>query len=200
MTDNHTVRILGGQTFEIRNSDDEGPGIVGYAAVFDVETDIGGAFREKILPGAFGEALKTSDVHALYNHDYGHVLGRSKSGTLRLEEDKHGLKIKIDLPDTNDARDLATKIERGDIDEMSFSFSMQGGIERWDNTGEVEIRIIEQVGELFDVSICPRGAYPTTGCGLRSYDDYLKSKNYHAASRRVRMKMNLALKERENGT
>ena len=193
MDPNKSFRVLADQSFEIRKAD-EGGGrtVVGYAAVFEVETDIGGYFREKIAKGAFTEALKTSDVHALYNHDYNRVLGRAKSGTLRMKEDDHGLKVEIDLPDTQEANDLAVKMERGDIDQMSFQFSMRDGKSTWDETGDEDLRIIEQVGELFDVSICPRGAYDQTECGLRTFEarqeNLNKRRNFSAAQRRRRMK------------
>ncbi len=197
MNEKRDIRPLSGQQFEVRAKGDVGKTIVGYAAVFDEETDIGGYFRERIDPEAFDGVIERSDVHALYNHDYGVVLGRCSAGTLRLETDDHGLKVEIDLPDTSDARDLIVQVERGDIDQMSFQFSMDGGVQEWDESGDVPVRTIKQVGELYDVSVCPRGAYPTTECGLRSLethrDQETRKANFHAARKR-RMKMNLALR------
>ena len=46
------IRVVSGLTIETR-SDTNAPKLVGYAAVFDVATDIGGMFREKIMRGAF---------------------------------------------------------------------------------------------------------------------------------------------------
>ena len=200
-------RVFSIKNFEIRNDDDKTPKIAGYAALFEEETTIGAYFREKIARGAFKDALQSSDVHALYNHDYGIVLGRAQAGTLRLKEDKTGLFFEVDLPDTQDARDLAVKMERGDIDQASFQFTMRGGVEEWDESDEdgLPLRTIRSVGELYDVSICPRGAYPQTEVGLRdmakagldSLKKHKKSHNFNAAARRVRMKVDLDLKARE---
>lgn len=194
------VRLLTGLSIEERDAGDGAkPRIVGYAAVFDTPTDIGGYFREQIRRGAFGDALKHSDVHALFNHDESVVLGRMKAGTLRLAEDARGLKVEIDPPDTQDARDLMAKMKRGDIDQMSFAFTLRGGKQEWDESGDLPLRTIVQVGELYDVSVVTRGAYPTTEAGVRSLDEARKEqkrKNFTAAAHRLRMKTNLDVKVR----
>lgn len=189
------LRLLTGLKIERRDGGEEYiPTITGYAAVFDTETVIGGkdwGFREKIAKGAFTDALKVSDVRALFNHEEEYVLGRTKSGTLRLMEDARGLKVEIDPPDTQDARDLITKMQRGDIDQMSFAFTMEGGIQTWDETGDMPLRVIEKVGELLDVSIVTYPAYPETEAAARSYSAARKERqrqNFTAAARRVERK------------
>lgn len=151
---------------------DKPPMLAGYAAVFGQETTIGGWFVERIARGAFGPAMATSDVHALFNHSENIVLGRLSAGTLRMAEDATGLAVEIDPPDTADARDLMVKMRRGDIDQMSFAFTMRGGVETWDETGEIPVRTIERVGELYDVSVVTRGAYPQTSVAVRSLADW----------------------------
>lgn len=189
------LRLLTGFTVEKRAEGEAAlPTITGYAAVFDTETVIGGkdwGFREKIARGAFAEALKTSDVRALFNHDEEYVLGRVKSGTLRLTEDERGLKVEIDPPDTQDARDLITKMQRGDIDQMSFAFTMEGGVQTWDETGDMPLRVIEKVGELMDVSVVTFPAYPETEAAARSFAAAKKERrrlNFENAARRVERK------------
>lgn len=188
MTDRE-IRILANLNVEERADGEAAkPMIVGYAAIFDTPAEIGNYFREQIKRGAFGPSLKDSDIHALFNHDENVVLGRMKAGTLKLAEDAKGLKVEIDPPDTQDARDLMAKMKRGDIDQMSFAFSMRGGKEEWDETGDLPLRTIIQVGELYDVSVVTRGAYPTTEVGVRSLEDARKERrqqNFDAAQRRV---------------
>jgi len=170
--------------------------------VFDTETDIAGIFRERIARGAFADAITkaSADVHALFNHDPNLVLGRMKAGTLRMVEDEKGLSVEIDPPDTQDARDLIAKIERGDIDQMSFGFTMRGGVQSWDDGRQPAVRTIEKVGDLFDVSVVTRGAYPTTDVGVRSLDEYRDAKrrhhNFSAAAIRIRRRMDLGLRTR----
>ena len=138
--------------------------VIGYAALFDVETVIAGSFRERIMPGAFAAAIQRDDIHALLNHDYNLVLGRRSSGTLRLKEDDKGLRVEIDMPDTQTARDLVVSMQRGDVDQMSFGFVAVR--QSWDDTAEPPLRTLEEV-ELWDVSIAPRGAYDQTEAALR---------------------------------
>jgi HK97 family phage prohead protease len=102
--------------------------IVGHAAVFDQWTTMyDGTYytaREVVRPGAFARAIREKqDVRALFNHDPNFILGRMKSGTLRLSEDRAGLLSEIDAPDTQTVNDLVVSpIERGDMDGMSFGF------------------------------------------------------------------------------
>lgn len=191
---NRETRIFSGLKVEARADAEALPTIRGYAAVFNSETVIGGkswGFREKIAPGAFAEALKSSDVRALFNHDEDLVLGRLKAGTLRISEDERGLKVEIDPPDTQDARDLITKMQRGDIDQMSFAFTMEGGAQAWDESGDMPLRTIQKVGELLDVSIVTYPAYPDTEAAARSLAAVKKERerqNFMNAARRLERK------------
>jgi HK97 family phage prohead protease len=162
--------------YELR-SEDDGRKIVGYAAVFNSTTDLG-YFEERIKPGAFRRPIKEQqDVRALWNHDANFVLGRTKSGTLRLIEDEVGLRIEIDPPATQTARDLVESIRRGDVDQMSFAFIAVK--ESWtDRQGMLPLRELEDV-DLFDVSPVTYPAYQATSVGLRSaeavYTDHVQS-------------------------
>ena len=158
-------------------ADDEGK-IVGYASVFDEETDIGGMFREVVRPGAFARAIKEKqDVRALINHDQNYVLGRTKAGTLKLEEDKRGLWIEVAPPNTQFAADLMESMKRGDIDNMSFAFIATE--ETWtDRKGDATLRELKDV-DLFDISAVTYPAYEGTSVGLRSaeaiFNDHIQS-------------------------
>lgn len=178
------------------HADDTGKMAVGYAALFNAKTDIGGFFTETIAPGAFTETIKSSDVRALIDHDTGRVIGRSSVGTLRLAEDGTGLSVEIDLPDTSDGRDLAVQLDRGDISGMSFGFRVTH--DEWDETGKIPARTIYKV-DLYEVSAVAFPAYDDTTIALRSLDDARKEqkrKNFNAAAHRLRMKTDLDVKVR----
>jgi len=117
---------------EIGPAPSGGGKLAGYAAKFGRESGVltepnfnrGDPFVEVIRAGAFARSLRENDVRALYNHDTNHVLGRTKSGTLRLSEDSIGLRFELDLPDTGAGRDVREMVARGDIDGCSFGFNV----------------------------------------------------------------------------
>lgn len=138
----------------------------GHAAVFDLLSHDLGGFREKIAPGAFRDVLASDpDVHLVQDHDTRLVLGRTRSKTLELREDARGLHVWDRMPPTTYAKDLAILMERGDIDQMSFKFTVDE--EEWaeDAEGNVTATILK-VRELFDVTVCAQGAYPQTDAQL----------------------------------
>lgn len=138
--------------------------IVGYAAVFNsLSQDLGG-FVEKIAPGAFAGAGQ-SDVRALFNHDPSMVLGRSTSGTLKVEEDEIGLRIRITPPDTQAGRDVITLIDRGDVSQMSFGFRTIK--DEWAQENGQTVRTLIQT-ELLDVSPVTFPAYTATNVQMRA--------------------------------
>lgn len=155
--------------FEFRMETSEGSNeriIRGHGSVFNSLSEDLGGFREIIHPGAFDAALAKSDVRCLFNHDPSLVLGRSASGTLKLSLDETGLAYECSLPDTTLGRDLAVSIDRGDVSQSSFAFTLdwddESG-EKWEYVYEDEQRgwilHIRQVEELFDVSPVTYPAY-----------------------------------------
>ena len=131
--------------------------VEGHAAVFgQLSEDLGG-FQERILPGAFDTVLG-NDVRAFFNHDPNFILGRSSAGTLKLAVDKKGLKYSFDVPDTTAGRDLLVSMKRGDITQSSFAFTVEK--DSWSEKRGKEIRTIEKVSRLYDVSPVSIPAYP----------------------------------------
>lgn len=109
-----------GFALEIRT---KGRRLEGYAATFGTPADINGRFIETIAPGAFSASIrKKGDILALVDHDAGRVLGRTRSGSLRLSEDNKGLAFDLDVPDTQAGRDVLALAERNDLGGMSFGF------------------------------------------------------------------------------
>lgn len=138
------------------------PVIRGYAALFNTDSQDLGGFVERILPGAFDEAVKRgTDVVALYNHDPMFILGRESSGTLRVSVDERGLRYEIDPPESR--ADVVEAIERGDVRGSSFAFRVRGTGERWSKMADGrQLREIRTVEGLFDVGPVLKPAYAAT--------------------------------------
>lgn len=149
-------------------ADDEKRMLAGYAAVFNSDTDIGGWWIERVAPGAFSDTIG-GDIRALIDHDTGRIIGRTKSGTLRLKQDERGLAVEIDVPNTTNGNDLWELVERGDISGMSFGFRVTK--QEWDETVDPPVRTIQAV-ELFEVSAVAFPAYDDTEIGKRSLDEH----------------------------
>ncbi len=159
------------EDMELRVDGDDSPTISGYAAVFNRKSLPLGfmGFREIVAPGAFKETIKTADVRALFNHDPSMVLGRTKNGTLTLEEDDKGLKVAITPPDTTWANDVRALIKRRDITQMSFGFTTEEDSWEGEDT-KTPVRTLRKVN-LFDVSPVTFPAYTQTSVKTRNLTD-----------------------------
>jgi HK97 family phage prohead protease len=149
-------------------ADSDAPVIRGHAAVFNKLSENLGGFREQIAPGAFDDVLN-DDVRALFNHDPNHVLGRTKAGTLSISVDDNGLAYEVDPPDTQTARDLIVSMQRGDVSQSSFAFTVEQDDWSEDEDGRI-VRTIQKVKRLYDVSPVTYPAYPDASVGLRSLE------------------------------
>jgi HK97 family phage prohead protease len=160
--------------FELRAVENgDGMTFTGYAAVFNSPSEPL-PFIERIAPGAFKRSLKArNDIKLLWNHDTGAVLGSTRAGTLKLEEDSYGLRVTAVLPDTNLGRDVRTLVQRGDVNAMSFGFSVPAGGDTWNAEGTE--RTLKSV-RIFEVSVVAYPAYQQTAgtANVRSFDGVAK--------------------------
>jgi HK97 family phage prohead protease len=145
--------------FEVRELEGgDGMTFTGYAAVFN-SPSAPLPFTERIKPGAFKRSLNArNDIKMLWNHDTGTILGSTRAGTLTLEEDSVGLRVTANLPDTQAGRDAAYLIRRGDVDSMSFGFSVPKDGDEWISESE---RVLNSV-RLHEISVVAFPAYPGT--------------------------------------
>lgn len=149
---------------EVRASADGQMRIAGYAAKFNTEAT-GLGFREQIAPGAFTRSLASGDpVYLLVNHDTESLpLASTGSGTLQLREDGTGLMMTADLDPSNPrAAELYSALSRGDVEKMSFAFSIAPGGESRDGG----VRTLTDVN-LYEVSVVTWPAYDDTQVGVR---------------------------------
>ena len=156
--------------FELRAVENgDGMTFTGYAAVFNSPSEPL-PFIERIAPGAFKRSLKArNDIKLLWNHDTGSVLGSTRAGTLKLEEDNYGLRVTAVLPETSLGKDVRTLVQRGDVNAMSFGFSVPANGDSWNTEGtERTLRSVR----IHEVSIVAFPAYSQTAgtATVRSFD------------------------------
>lgn len=150
--------------------DDDGKKIAGYASVFydgtpNTQYALWDDTDERIMPGAFDEALSNpDDVRGLFNHDPNQILGRTAAGTLALRVDDKGLFYEIDPGDTTAGRDVVEMLKRGDVDGSSFAFRVLD--EEFRKEDGKYIREITKV-KLFDVGPVTYPAYAASTSGYR---------------------------------
>lgn len=125
------------------------------------------AVREQVAPDAFKEA-DMSDVIMQYDHA-GRVFARLSNGTLALEEDEHGLKVRANLGGTEIGRQLFEEIQGGYTSKMSFGFTVAEDDIVPDGTDY--LRTIKRIGKLYDVSAVSLPANDFTEISARSHCD-----------------------------
>lgn len=159
--------------------------IEGYFAVFDDVYEMWEGASESIDPHAFDGQLER-DVRCLIDHDTRLVLGRTKSGTLELRVDGHGLWFRVEInPDDSDAMNLYARVQRGDVSQCSFGFRILREETQVDGvTGHVHWTIKEL--ELYEGSIVTFPAYESTEADARA-----------AEAKKVRRREVEAWKERQ---
>lgn len=150
----------------------------GYASVFNASTDLG-AYTETVSPQAFDRTLEavaagTADVVLCLDHDRHKILGRTRSGTLKLSKDSHGLKVACELPGTSLGADVAELVRRQDCYGMSFAFRCAK--DSWENGRRTLLDV-----DLVDVSVLTtEPAYGQTSVSVR-HSQTGKKKDYYYA-------------------
>jgi len=166
-----TREIFEASELRLETRADKMPKIMGLAAVFnDIGQPVVGVpfLQVTMLPGAFKKTLRRGDeVVALFDHDFGNVIGRRSAGSLKLEETSRGLRVEIDPPDTTVARDLITNIRAGNLKGMSIGFVVPNGGSKLIIDEETELRVISEV-DLFEVSVVAMPVFEATTVNLNA--------------------------------
>jgi HK97 family phage prohead protease len=154
------------QPLELREEGEE-KRFEGYAVIFNSATDLG-YFSEEIREGAFSDVMG-DDVRGLFNHDPDVILGRSKSGTMKLSVDKTGVRYSI-LYNANDPDHVRVmeKVKRGDVSQSSFAFRIKDAA--WETRDGKDHRVINKIERWYDVSPVTYPAYQDTTVAARSLE------------------------------
>ena len=176
--DKREYRKIDAAEMETRKGDAGEMVVEGYATTFNMPYRLFGddkvTVNEQVDRDAFKET-DMSDVIMQYDHE-GRVFARIANGTLELESDDHGLKIRANLGGTEIGRQLFEEIQGGYTNKMSFGFTVTGEERKTtkDADGHITVlRTITKIGKLFDVSAVSLPANDATEISARSIGDGL---------------------------
>lgn len=153
----------------------KGKKIIGRPIVYNSRSENLGGFVEIISPGAFGDSVN-GDIRALVEHDYKMLIGRTQSNTMRIKEDREGLLVEIDPPNTRTAEELLESIERRDITGMSFGFTVNDQGAEWNFDEDPALRTVTSA-VLHEITITSMPAYRATNVqvAMRHLENYKNS-------------------------
>ena len=153
--------------------------VEGYAAVFNQRTLIwesewsGWKYMEVIDRNAFNGA-DMSDTVFKYNHgDVAMILARASNNTLTMNTDDKGLRISADIIDTNNGTDVYKLIKRGDLNKMSFAFTVKNERSESDRENKIYTRTITAFDKIYDVAVVDFPAYDGTSIQARSKEYFV---------------------------
>lgn len=135
--------------------------IEGRAIPFGIASPNREGFRETIAPEAVEGVFEKSDVFLLYNHDRSNgFLARNKmgKGSLNIDVREDGVYFSFLPGDDNLSRYVKDRIQRGDLDEMSWAFTVES--DTWTKAADgVYDRTITKFDHIYDLSIVDQSYY-----------------------------------------
>lgn len=151
------------QTAGAESCDQEGGGeglhVEGYAAVFNEKTLLwespysGIKYYEVIDRNAVDANTDMSDVILRYNHsDAALILARTSNGSMKIAADERGIKVEADIAPTTAGKDIYQLIKRGDINKMSFAFTVDKDDWENDSAAKEQTRTIKHIDMIVDAS------------------------------------------------
>lgn len=159
---------------QARAEGDEERIVEGYATTFEEPYTLweeDGYIVREVIDRDACEGADMSDVIMQYNHE-GRVFARKSNGTLELEADDHGLKIRANLGGTELGRQIHEEIAKRYTDKMSFAFSVAKKsyerIEDEENRTTTIVRRILRFRKIYDVSAVSIPANDATEISART--------------------------------
>lgn len=179
---------------ESANNDENKQLVEGYAAVFNQRALIwesewsGWKYMEVIDRNAFNGA-DMNDTVFKYNHgDVAMILARASNNTLTMNADDKGLRISADIIDTNNGTDVYKLIKRGDLNKMSFAFTVKSERTEVDKENKIYTRTITAFDKIYDVAVVDFPAYDGTSIQARSKEYFMDlEKDLQEKQRRKRL-------------
>ena len=139
--------------------------IEGRAIPFNIPSPNREGFREMVVPDAVEGVFEKSDVFLLYNHDRSNgFLARNKmgKGSLNIDVREDGVYFSFSPANDNLSTYIRDRIQRGDLDEMSWAFTVES--DTWTKGADgVWDRTINRFDKIYDLSIVDQSYYGLEG-------------------------------------
>jgi len=136
------------------------------------ETADFGPFSEEYERGSFRRYLSAfGDKHNIpfcHEHDPKQLMGTTRSGRVKLEEDIRGLRTRADVVKTELSSRIKALVDSGDVGGMSIGMVVGRGNSRVSFRAGKTHRAIRDFKRLLDVCTTFDPAYPTTEAQFRS--------------------------------
>ena len=162
------VRRAFDAAFETR--EDESGIITGRPVVLNSVTDLG--WFDEVIDSNALRNTDLSDVRLCLNHDTSFVYARSRrnnaNSTMQINVDAMGLTFSagLDVENSPKAQDFYAAVKRGDMDKMSFMFTIDGY--EWENLeSDHPTRHITSIGKIYEISAVTFPAYDATSIDAR---------------------------------
>lgn len=160
-------------------TDMENRSITGYGIVFNSDStpmsfwdDRTGKVVEvveQITPDSL-KGADMRDVISAFNHDFDKILGRTVSGSMKLNTDPKGVRYTLNAPNTGYANDVLELLRRGDLRGSSFVFTMDWdeGFDMQDREDGKIVAIPKKIKKIYEMGPVIFPAYPETTAENRS--------------------------------
>lgn len=160
------LRLYNNIELRAENNEQYGNFIEGVPIVFNRSTDLG--WYEETIDSRALDNTDLKDVKFLINHNTDMIpLARSRNNNANstmqmvVEEDGMHIRVNLDTENNNEAKSLYSAVSRGDIDGMSFMFTVKA--DEWDDLeSDYPKRRITDIGRVLEVSAVSFPAYPQT--------------------------------------
>lgn len=184
----------------LRAADQEGGGeglhVEGYAAVFNEKTLLwespysGTKYYEVIDRNTVDANTDMSDVILRYNHsDAALILARTSNGSMKIAADERGIKVEADIAPTTAGKDIYQLIKRGDINKMSFAFTVDKDDWENDSATKEQTRTIKHIDMIVDASPVDFPAYDGTNISARRHDGLISALEAREKEQEIKEKL-----------
>lgn len=98
-----------------------------------------------------------------------------------------GLRISLDIIGTNNGTDVYKLIKRGDVNKMSFAFTVKSERTEVDKENKIYTRTITAFDKIYDVAVIDFPAYDGTSIQARSKEYFVDLEKIYKKAKKKRL-------------